>query len=91
MGKVFHAFLMDAPDRRFVGDTAVPIHKKLVATFAGAAYVAEREGDSLNIFLTSSEMLPTGAIGDAAPSGGPMTATKLQTINEAARKRAGYR
>lgn len=80
--RVFHAALTDGEHRS--RDTAVPVHRKLVASFVGEAYVAEREeGGNLNIYLTSSEIIPSSVIGDR----GPMTAARLQAINEASRRR----
>jgi len=72
------------PASRKTGDAGM-VKKQLVATFTGAAYSAEREGDDLLVYLTSSEGFESGALGDRAP-GGPVTAARLQARNEARRK-----
>ena len=90
MGKVFHAFFADCANRRFL-DTAQPVHRKLIASFPGDAFIAERQDNSLNVYLVSGEPIPFGVTGDAAIGRQPMTAARLQQINEASRRAAGSR
>jgi hypothetical protein len=37
------------------------VAKKLVATFSGTAYAAERDGDELHVYLMSNDPIPTNA------------------------------
>ncbi|MGO8738790.1 hypothetical protein [Rhodoblastus sp.] len=48
-----------------VRDTGI-VQKKLVATFSGTAYAAERDGDELHVYLMTSDPVPTGAAMDRA-------------------------
>lgn len=59
--------------------------KELIASFPGTSFMAEREGDTLNVYLVSGDGIEHNALMDRAP-GGRMTAAKLQRQNEAARK-----
>jgi hypothetical protein len=98
MGKVqFRAFLTDSPDRKFLNDgplpTSVapsggrgPTNRKLIASFPGTSFVAEREEGELRVYLVSDVALPTNLTGDAKPhcgcgtsmDAGRMTAARLQ-------------
>ena len=81
MGKIFRAYMRDSN---------LPVRRQLIASFNGTSFVAEREGDMLNIFLVSSEPLPLSLTGDSA-SAGRMTAARMQELSERSRRAAGGR
>jgi hypothetical protein len=100
MAKVLQGFFRDC-DARFV-DAALPTsvsgaggqgpaHRQLICSYSGRNFVVEREGDELNVYLVSAARLPLSMTGDSLGGRKPMTAARLQEINEAARKRVGDR
>jgi hypothetical protein len=72
MRRIFKSYLADA--RLRTRDAALA-QRKLIASFHGNAFAAEREGEELNIYLVSGDMVSTQTIGDRA---GGMTAEMLQ-------------
>ena len=63
-----------------------PSRRTKIASYFGSSFIAERNPDgSLDIFHVGSGNLPTDLVGDSAK--GPMTAARLQQINEASRRR----
>ena len=55
-----------------------------MSTYHGKAFIAEREGDELNIYIVSGDNISTGTVGDKSAG---MTASRLQRQNEALRIR----
>jgi hypothetical protein len=78
MGRIFKASLTDGP-RRIMRDSELA-QRKLIANFHGKAFVAEREGSELCVYLVSGDNVGTNTIGDRA--NGPMTANALQKVIE---------
>ena len=80
MGKVFRAFMMDSPNRRFVGDAALPtsvapssrngpVRKTLICSYTGGNFIAERDDSgALNVFYVGTEPL-TNMVEDKAACG----------------------
>jgi hypothetical protein len=54
---------------------SAPAQRKLIASFHGRAFTAEREDATLNIYLLSSDLVSTQTTGDRATA---MTAARLQ-------------
>jgi len=75
---------------------------RLVTSFDGTSYIAEKEGDTLCVYIMTTEPLTTSTVGDsrggvvlgrpgpkvaaAMRSGKTMSAERLQALNEAARR-----
>jgi hypothetical protein len=83
MRKTFRASLIDGP-RRIMRDAELA-QRKLIASFHGRAFTAERNGEDLEIFLVSSDLVSTQTLGDRATV---MTAARLQAQIVAGRERA---
>jgi hypothetical protein len=58
-----------------------PAQKRLVASFNGTGFVAEREDDKLQIYLISAENIATNAFGDAPASEGP-EGTRMKFLSQ---------
>ena len=84
MTKIFKASLIDGP-RRIMRDSELA-QRKLICAFKGKAFVAEREGDELCVYLISGDNIGTGTFGDRGRSG-PMTAAQFQERIVAGRER----
>jgi hypothetical protein len=80
------AYTKDCDGRR----TKDQATKTLICTFSGAAFVSEIEDGNLNIYLISDSdsNVSTGAnvIGIADAAKGPMSAARMQRLNEQRRK-----
>jgi hypothetical protein len=65
-------FVRDAPLPTSVaqgGVSNIPAQRKLIASFPGTGFVAEREEGELRVYLVSNVALPTNLTGDRAPCG----------------------
>jgi hypothetical protein len=80
------AYTKDCEGRR----TKDQATKTLIATFPGSGFVAEREGDEIKVYLVADpDGTPTtgaSVIGIADAAKGPMSAARMQRLNEQRRK-----
>jgi hypothetical protein len=73
MAKIYKARLVDCGNRR-MRDSGSMARRTLVATFPGTAFVSERDGSDLKVFILSDDTVQTGVLGDYATranTGGP--------------------
>ncbi len=77
------SYTTDAPRGR-TRDASGPARRTLICAFAGTGFVAEREGDSLNVYLVTGDPIATGT-SDTARSDASVSdqIAAIQARNEA--------